>query len=385
MARRKNGEGSFCFRADGLIEYKIYYIDEANKTKRKSFYGHTEDECCDKANSFLDIQRLKNGGVDSTVTIPDILKTKFEYDFYMNHVTEAAYNRNLQTVKIIEQSRIGDVPIISITEDQMEKFLKTITKYANRTIAKVFQDLKLAYNIAVEDNIVSKNLMNTRNLQRRPKSIKPDKVVKGFTEAEQKRFMKAIDDYKAPAWRGNDYKNQMLIELYTGMRMGEINALKTEDIDFDKGIIIVRRTITKGLNGRSYVREATKTEKGIREVPINELVKPVLEDAISKARKNREGLLFYDRDKKGVITTSQVNCSFKRLIKKAGITDRGQHALRHTFATRCIEAGVPAVVLKEWLGHTDIHTTLDTYADVFSRMNNDAMKRFEDYTKSLIS
>ena len=71
---------------------------------------------------------------------------------------------------------------------------------------------------------------------------------------------------------------------------------------------------------------------------------------------------------------------FRRLCVKADIEPRGQHALRHTFATRCIEAGVPAVVLKTWMGHTDIHITLDTYADVFNRMNNDAMKKFEDYT-----
>lgn len=62
---------------------------------------------------------------------------------------------------------------------------------------------------------------------------------------------------------------------------------------------------------------------------------------------------------------------------------RGQHALRHIFATRCIEAGVPAVVLKTWMGHTNIHITLDTYADVFSRMNNDSMKKFEDYAGNL--
>ena len=53
------------------------------------------------------------------------------------------------------------------------------------------------------------------------------------------------------------------------------------------------------------------------------------------------------------------------------------HALRHTFATRCIEAGIPAVVLKKWLGHTNIHVTLDTYADVFSRMNFDSMVKFD--------
>ena len=65
-------------------------------------------------------------------------------------------------------------------------------------------------------------------------------------------------------------------------------------------------------------------------------------------------------------------------MQKAKIQCGGQHVLRHTFATRCIEAGVPALVLKNWLSHTDIHITLDTYADVFDRMNLGAISKFEN-------
>ena len=380
--RRRNGEGTYYYRADGLIEYKIYYTDEVGERKRKSFYGRSEDECCNKSNSFLEEQEVKNNGIDYRLTIPDILKAKYKHDFSMNYFSEAAYDRNLKTVAIIERSEIGKTPIIQITENQLEQFLKTITKYANRTIAKIYMNLKTAYIIAVDDGIVKKNIMNSRKLQRKPKSVKKDKEVKGFTEEEQRRFLETLEAYKVPKWK-NDYKSQLLIELYTGMRMGEINALKVEDIDFDRGVINVSRTISKGLDGKSFVKETTKTKKGIREVPINGLVKPVLEEAILKAPKNRKGLLFYDKNKKSVITTEQVNSFFRSLLRKAKITDRGQHALRHTFATRCIEAGIPAVVLKDWMGHTNIHTTLDTYADVFSRLNNDAMKRFEFYIKSL--
>ena len=120
--------------------------------------------------------------------------------------------------------------------------------------------------------------------------------------------------------------------------------------------------------------------KGMRDVPINDLVRPVLEDAIRNAPYNKQGLIFYDKVNNKVITTSQVNNLFKRLLEKANIEDRGQHALRHTFATRAIEAGVDPIVLRDWLGHTDIHITLDTYADVFTNLNRDAMKKFVDYT-----
>lgn len=64
-----------------------------------------------------------------------------------------------------------------------------------------------------------------------------------------------------------------------------------------------------------------------------------------------------------------MNLFFGKVCKKCGSESFGQHLLRHTFATRCIEAGVPPIVLKNWLGHKDIQITLDSYAEVFDKMN----------------
>ena len=85
----------------------------------------------------------------------------------------------------------------------------------------------------------------------------------------------------------------------------------------------------------------------------------------------------------GLITTNQVNSFFNRICKKADINISGQHALRHTFATRCIEAGVEAVVLKKWMGHTDIHMTLDIYADVFDSMHNNSISKLEEHMNTI--
>ena len=128
-----------------------------------------------------------------------------------------------------------------------------------------------------------------------------------------------------------------------------------------------------------FIKEGAKTDAGIRDIPINKALEPVLQEAMERKRRNPLGLVFYDHLKNDLITTSQVNCFFHRICKKAGISVRGQHALRHTFATRCIEADVPPVVLKKWLGHKDIHMTLDIYADVFDSMHNSAMEKFEGH------
>ena len=91
------------------------------------------------------------------------------------------------------------------------------------------------------------------------------------------------------------------------------------------------------------------------------------------------GLIFYDSKKDVIISTKRVTGVFNTVCKRAGLKGFSQHCMRHTFATRCIEAGIEPVVLKGWLGHTDIRTTLDTYTDVFDRMELDSIKCFDEY------
>ena len=85
-----------------------------------------------------------------------------------------------------------------------------------------------------------------------------------------------------------------------------------------------------------------------------------------------------------MISTSQVNNYYRRICEKADIPIGGQHALRHTFATRCIEAGVQPVVLKTWLGHTNIHMTLDIYSDVFDKMDFGALEKFDSLIEAIM-
>ena len=83
-------------------------------------------------------------------------------------------------------------------------------------------------------------------------------------------------------------------------------------------------------------------------------------------------------------TSRNIQETLDRILRRCGLPHYGTHALRHTFATRCIEAGIQPVVLKGWLGHTNIHVTLDTYADVFDRMNLGAISKFEEYMDKVL-
>ena len=378
MKKQKKENGSGTFRiVNGKYNYRFFYIDEFGEKKRKSFSGVTRDECLQRAEEFLEKQEKRAAAVDPDITIPELLRRKYEEDYAMNFVGEQGYARNLGGIALLERSGFGKMPIVDITEMQIKAFLRSMTKYSDSVIKKTYQQLTAAFKVAVEKGVVERNPMDASDI-RRPKSSKKPKDVRGLTQEEQARFLEALRDFKVPRNR-NEYKLQLLIELYSGMRMGEINALKPENIDFENGLIHVRSTVSRGLEYRVFIKEGAKTDAGVRDIPINKALEPVLQDAMERKRRNPLGLVFYDHLKNDLITTSQVNCFFHRICKKAEISVRGQHALRHTFATRCIEADVPPVVLKKWLGHKDIHMTLDIYADVFDSMHNSAMEKFEGH------
>lgn len=373
----KRGEGTMCEKRPGYYEYRFYYIDVDNKKKRKSFGGYDQDELYMRADEFLrDIEDMRRG-VDKLATIPQILRRRYELDYKTGYIQEPTYYRSIASLKRIEESLIGRKPIAKITLLEIQDFLGTLRTYSNSVIRKIYSQLVLAYSEAIIADIVTKNPMLSRQI-RYPKSAIPDKRIPALTIEEQKALVETLAKHKRQGTR-NEYSKQILIELYTGMRMGEINALRPEDIDFKKGVIHIRGTVSMGVGNRMYRRGHTKTDAGMRDIPMNNLVRPILEQAVAEMKWNKEGVIFYDYNKNSVITTTQVNSFYRRICKKADIEFHGQHSLRHTFATRCIEAGVKPVVLKNWLGHTNIHITLDTYADVYGSLNSASIETLEKY------
>lgn len=379
MARnRKKDYGSGSFRKRGSkYEYRVSYSDNNGITRSKSFSGRTQRECYKRAEDFfIELERQKLG-TDKGNTISAILRTKYQADFDMNFIAEQGYNRNLEFLKILEESPVSHIPIYDVTVDDLERYMKSIINYSNSVIEKLHLQIKQAFKEGVRRGFITDNIMEVHEI-RRPKSNKHTKKVRGLTEEEQKLFTETLENYPIPK-HGQHYKRQLLIELYTGMRMREINALAPEDIDFNRSLIHVHKTVSTGLNNRSFISDTTKTDAGNRYVPINNLVKPILEESVRDMKSNPEGLIFYNHRRESIINTNQVNSYFNRVAEKAGIDITGQHSLRHTFATRCIEAGITPVVLKTWLGHTDIHVTLDTYSDVFDKLNHKSISQFEGY------
>lgn len=386
---------TFDYTSDGSIyfderlqKYRIQfsYVDSDGIRRRKSFTGKNKREVLYKRNDFRenhDFYEKKSN--NKYITLSKILLEDAKYDNQINLTGESAYYRRLQTIKIIQNSNIGNIPISNITERTISSFLSSCTHYSNSSIRKIYSELNKGFEIAMDDDIIVRNPMKKRAVKK-PYSKKTDKKIVALTVEQQNLFINYLNNEPMPT-HGCDYRYQFFIEMFAGLRMGEINALQYNDIDLQNNVIHVSKTITRGVNERVLIGEKPKTYAGYRDVLISDELRPYLVQLLMNYRNNKENLLFYDYDNSKPISTARVNCSFKRICKKIGIYKEGfaQHMLRHTFATRCIEAGVSAEVLMTWLGHSSIDITIDTYTDVQVGYKKDNLNKLNSYLSKAIS
>ena len=225
-----------------------------------------------------------------------------------------------------------------------------------------------------------------------------NKEVDAFSRREEYILTKYIEETH------NKYNLIILTALYTGMRIGEILALKPEDIDFDigeYGSITITKTLTKDLADNIIIGKCTKTTNGMRRIDLTEKSNEVIRKVLAEFVPNSYGTLFIREDKK-LYTPNQVNSEFQRICKNAGIrlitkkhkkvtklkgvhyvnyqsSKVNTHMLRHTFATRCIEAGMRIEVLQKILGHSNIQITINTYGKIYDYYRQKELKKYSAY------
>ena len=155
----------------------------------------------------------------------------------------------------------------------------------------------------------------------------------------------------------------VLLCLYTGLRIGEVCALRWENIDLTCGVLSIRETLQRIQDVSSEDTRKTKvvitepkSRKSIRDIPLPSFLATL---ALPFRTNPKAFILTAQADK--YIEPRLLQYSFKKYTKECGLDDVNYHALRHTFATRCIEAGFDVKTLSEILGHTSVNITLNRY------------------------
>ena len=225
---------------------------------------------------------------------------------------------------------------------------------SDKTIKDIGTLLKLTLKGAIKDNLIDYLDLDFRY----PKKEKKNKIYT-FSKKEQKKIV----DY---CLENLDIKNMgILLTLYSGLRIGELCALKWSDIDLKKNILSVNKTIQriylKDVGKSKMIISSPKTKNANRVIPLNSEFASLL-----KQFKTDNNNYFLSND-----TVWMEPRSFRKyyydMIQELGISNITFHSLRHTFASNCIRLGVDYKTVSELLGHSSVNITLNIY--VHSQMS----------------
>ena len=304
-------------------------------------------------------------------TIFEYAEKMMDEQLDLNDIRQSSYDRKMETLKML--APISQMKLDEVTEEDLIAFFKTQLDYSQSCINKMYQLLGAVFIKAINRKIIEENPL--REIKR-PKSNKKTIPVRALTVDEQKKLLNVLKNEDVR------YSDIMLLSMFTGMRIGECCALTVEDIDLEEKTISISKTVARGKYGRNVFNE-TKTEAGTRKIRLNDDVFKFIKSCIGDKDK---GVLFLSSTN-NLVTTNQVNYSYAAALKAYDIVDASVygrvdlHSLRHTYATRCIESGMPAKVLQKLLGHTDINITLNTYCSVFEKYSNEHLAIADEYMK----
>lgn len=238
--------------------------------------------------------------------------------------------------------------VVACSESSPNTFLPQGLSYSTQKVLKSLINRTLNY--AHQNNYLQEKIKVTTKLKQEPKT-----KTKTFSELDCMR----IEDYILSNHKYYSY--DVLISLYSGLRIGELLALKWSDIDFENRLLTVSATQNDILEDHKFVSyiDTPKTLSSARQIPISTHLLGILKDLKSWQGERCEKVIT-GRTGEGVFIRAYQD-SFSRLLKKLNIKHLGFHCLRHTFASRCYHGGMDIKSLSEILGHSNTSITMNIY------------------------
>lgn len=276
-----------------------------------------------------------------------------------NKVKESTYAhyRNLINCHILPS--LGGASIRSITDDSLEQYTDALLRggrvdgkggLSAKTVSDILILLKSILKYAGKQGCEIRAHLDDVIIRRQHQEMRV------LTVQEQNRLAGLFNNSADKRCIG------VMISLYMGLRLGEVCALRWSNVDVSNQIIHVRATMqriqTRSETGAKtkVVTTEPKSDCSIRDIPIPDFLIPILK----QSQASDDSFVLTGCSDKYVEPRSMENF-FKRCISKCGIAPANYHALRHSFATRCVEAGFDIKSLSEILGHSNVSITLDRY------------------------
>ena len=370
-------------RKDG--RYQARFTDRFGK--RRCVYGITFKEVKNALMSEVVDNYSKNNVVDSNMTLDQW------YEKWMRVYKEPVLKPStiriyIRTYHCYIKPVLGRLPLSSITKlmvtDLLNGLGKRLHKSTVNNIRTVLCDL---FSYAMDNDLCTKN---------------PAKGIKIIGTDKRKIVTLSREDQRDFFFmaKGCFYYNLYIVAVNTGLRSGELRALTLDDIDFENNTINVTKTLTYFRKSSKddflgYKISIPKTKSSIRTVPMNSICRKAIEDQVQQL--NTLPPIDYDSDVLGKllfvtrnnrplmdevlgssIRTVRNNVNKIRASQNQPLMPKfSAHTFRHTFATRCFEAGIPPKTVQSYLGHTNIQMTMDIYTEVLSDKKMSDIKLLE--------
>ena len=329
-------------RKDG--RYQGYIVTDGEKT---FYYGRTQDEVKMKLkyhekmwlkmemsrptrNVVLKEPKVKKVKAPTTPIFADFVQSWIE-KYKAPNLKPTSLASLKQTMRY-PIAAFGGKEIAEITSDDVQTLLVGMNSLRVRDMCKI--NLSQCFKKAVTQGIIRFNPCDAVELKKHKAEKK-----KALTIEEQERFLSEIE--------GSKYELLYRTLLATGMRIGEALALTRSDVDFDKCTVSVTKNVVQ-VDGKQILQDTPKTQAGNRTIPLPEIL-------CRHLRGVKTTLLF-------PYSYNAVRIATERLAKSMGI-ELTLHILRHTYATRLEEAGIPPKVKQYLLGHASLDMTQNVYTD----------------------
>lgn len=387
MAKRNvknpNGANSVYKTKDGRwVAQIVIGKSENGKLKYKRFSSDKQYVVIEKMREFEQgFTQIKNANKSY---LSDFL-TGYIFNIKKNVLKPSSFDREVRTGNLINKY-IGNYTFEQLSTPFIQTELINKLKdnnYSYSTIHKVYVLLNECLQYAVDTDKLDKN--PCRLVKQPPKKMFEKKEIRWLSEDEIKLFKEqAVCKYKT----GNDryiYGLPISLIIYTGLRCGELAALKWSDIDFENKKIYVRKNIvtiydyedTEKKTRKVNLQASTKTSEG-RTIPLIKSAEDILNSIKSKYQEtNPDGFIINNSDK--MVHVDTISDSYTNIAKTAGIENPlGIHTLRHTFASLLIKKGVDIKIVSDILGHKDVSFTYNIYVHILEEQKTQAMNLLND-------